>query len=67
MRTHFIELAGEINSNMPGYVVDKAAAALDRAAARGLSGAKILLLGVAYKAECRRHPRKPVAGDHGAF
>jgi len=46
--TRFIELAGEINSAMPYHVVESVATALDR---RGhtLSGAKILILGVAYK------------------
>jgi len=46
--THFIELAGEINTNMPGYVVTRLADALN---ARGacLKGAKVLVLGVAYK------------------
>lgn len=46
--THFIELAGEINTNMPDYVVSKTADALNK---RGkcLRGAKILILGIAYK------------------
>jgi UDP-N-acetyl-D-glucosamine dehydrogenase len=46
--THFIELAGEINTNMPAYVVGKLGDALN---ARGkcLKGARILVLGVAYK------------------
>jgi UDP-N-acetyl-D-glucosamine dehydrogenase len=43
--TRFIELAGEINSAMPAYVVDRAAAVLGRP----LTGARILLLGLAYK------------------
>ena len=47
--TRFIELAGEINTSMPVYVVARLAEALDRLAGRGLSGAKILLLGIAYK------------------
>ena len=47
--TRFIELAGEVNSAMPGYVVERLAAALDRQSGRGLNGAKVLLLGVAYK------------------
>jgi UDP-N-acetyl-D-glucosamine dehydrogenase len=46
--TRLIELAGEINSAMPAYVVQKLADALnDRA--KPLRGAKVLLLGVAYK------------------
>jgi UDP-N-acetyl-D-glucosamine dehydrogenase len=48
--TRFIELAGEINTGMPHYVVDKVAAALnDRQ--KSLKGSKILLLGLAYKAD----------------
>ena len=47
--TRFIELAGEINTGMPRYVVEQTAQALDRQAGRGLSGARILLLGLAYK------------------
>src|SRR5687767_13934595 len=44
----FIELAGEDNAEMPGHVVEKTVAAL---AARGkaIRGARVLLLGVAYK------------------
>jgi len=47
--TKFIELAGEINRMMPAYVVGRLAEELDRRFARGLNGARILLLGVAYK------------------
>ncbi|MFC0218391.1 nucleotide sugar dehydrogenase [Pseudochelatococcus lubricantis] len=47
--TRFIELAGEINTAMPHRVVDALAAALDRVRGRGLNGARILVLGVAYK------------------
>lgn len=47
--TRFIELAGEINTSMPNYVVDRLARELDRRAGRGLNGANILLIGVAYK------------------
>ncbi|HVB28346.1 MAG TPA: nucleotide sugar dehydrogenase [Terriglobia bacterium] len=46
--TRFIELAGEINSAMPGRVVDALAEALNRRR-QCLHGSKILLLGVAYK------------------
>ncbi|MEW6218451.1 MAG: nucleotide sugar dehydrogenase [Thermodesulfobacteriota bacterium] len=46
--TKFIELAGEVNSAMPYYVVQRAMEALnDRG--RALNGARVLLLGVAYK------------------
>jgi len=49
IRTRFIELAGEINSAMPRRVVDRLAEALDRREKRGLNGARILLIGAAYK------------------
>jgi len=46
--TRFIELAGEINTSMPYYVVNEVAAALnDRK--KSLKGSRVLLLGVAYK------------------
>jgi UDP-N-acetyl-D-glucosamine dehydrogenase len=47
--TRFVELAGEINARMPYLVVERLAAALDEAGLRGLHGARILLVGVAYK------------------
>jgi UDP-N-acetyl-D-glucosamine dehydrogenase len=47
--TRFIELAGEINSNMPNYVVNELAIALDRQQRKGLTGSSILVLGLAYK------------------
>ena len=47
--TRFIELAGEINSNMPDYVVSKVAEALNEAG-KPVKGSKILMLGLAYKA-----------------
>jgi UDP-N-acetyl-D-glucosamine dehydrogenase len=48
LSTRFIELAGEVNATMPQWVVSKVADALnDRGQA--LKGAKILVLGIAYK------------------
>jgi UDP-N-acetyl-D-glucosamine dehydrogenase len=47
--TRFIELAGQINTAMPHYVVDRAAEALDRHSGKGLSAARLLIMGVAYK------------------
>lgn len=44
----FIELAAEINTSMPGYVVDKISVALNEQR-RCFNGATILVLGVAYK------------------
>ncbi|HMN96805.1 MAG TPA: nucleotide sugar dehydrogenase [Phycisphaerales bacterium] len=46
--TRFIELAGEINSAMPHHVVDRLAAALNDDG-RAVRGARILVLGIAYK------------------
>ena len=45
----FIELAGEINTAMPRIVVEKLAQALDERSGRGLNGARILVIGAAYK------------------
>jgi UDP-N-acetyl-D-glucosamine dehydrogenase len=47
--TRFIELAGEINSAMPDYVVSQLARELDARARKGLNGARVLVVGVAYK------------------
>jgi UDP-N-acetyl-D-glucosamine dehydrogenase len=47
--TRFIELAGEINTGMPRYVVDRLRQELDSRFGKGLSGARILIVGVAYK------------------
>jgi UDP-N-acetyl-D-glucosamine dehydrogenase len=46
--TRFIELAGEINSNMPYHVLESVAKALNQHK-KALNGARILVLGVAYK------------------
>jgi UDP-N-acetyl-D-glucosamine dehydrogenase len=48
IHTHFIELAGEINNTMPYYVIEKIMRALN-ASGRSLVGAKILVIGAAYK------------------
>jgi UDP-N-acetyl-D-glucosamine dehydrogenase len=47
-RTRFIELAGEINTAMPYFVIDQIAAALNEQC-KSIKGAKIMVLGVAYK------------------
>lgn len=49
METRFIELAGQINTAMPRVVVDRTAEALNQAAGKGLKGARVLLIGAAYK------------------
>jgi UDP-N-acetyl-D-glucosamine dehydrogenase len=48
MVTRFIELAGEINTSMPDYVVQRVVEALNEHG-RPLRGSKVLVLGVAYK------------------
>ncbi len=47
-RTRFIELAGEVNTGMPYYVIEKTALALNRHK-KCLNGSRILVLGLAYK------------------
>ena len=57
--SRFVELAGEINRAMPGYVVDRCAAALGEESGRTLAGSRVLVLGIAYKrnvADVRESP-----------
>jgi UDP-N-acetyl-D-glucosamine dehydrogenase len=49
--TRFIELAGEVNNNMPYFCRSLISQALNHGAQRSVSGAKVLILGVAYKAD----------------
>ena len=49
--TRFIELAGEINNNMPYFCRSVISQALNHGAQKSLKGSKILLIGVAYKAD----------------
>ncbi len=48
LQTKFIELAGEINSSMPYYVIQRTQEALNEKS-KSLKGAKVLVLGAAYK------------------
>ncbi len=48
VNTRFIELAGEVNTAMPEYVVGRIQAALNQRS-RALRGARVLVLGVSYK------------------
>lgn len=48
LHTRFIELAGEINSDMPHWVVGKLTDALNQRS-RAVKGSRILVLGIAYK------------------
>ncbi len=47
--TKFIELAGEVNTEMPHYVINRVAEALN-AAKKPVNGSRVLLVGLAYKA-----------------
>ena len=49
LATRFIELAGEINAAMPRYVVSRIVDELNKRNGIGLNGAKILVVGLAYK------------------
>ena len=49
LHTEFIELAGKVNSQMPSFCVAKVARALN-SRRKALNGARVLVLGVAYKA-----------------
>lgn len=48
VNTRFIELAGEINSSMPDYVISKVVSALN-STKKPIQGSRILILGIAYK------------------
>lgn len=48
VHTRFIELAGEVNSAMPAWVIGKIAEALNERE-RSIKGSRILVLGIAYK------------------
>jgi len=56
--TRFIELAGEINTGMPDYVVNKMADALNKVG-KPLRGSRILVLGAAYKRDVDDHRESP--------
>ncbi|XVQ12235.1 nucleotide sugar dehydrogenase [Spirillospora sp. CA-255316] len=59
----FVELAQEINDRMPRYIVERAQQLLN-AQGRALKDARILLLGVTYKADIadqRESPARPIA------
>jgi len=46
--TKFIELAGEVNRLMPGYIIDKLQQALNERG-KSIKGSKLMILGLAYK------------------
>lgn len=48
LHTRFIELAGEVNTKMPQYVIDRSIIALNEKR-KPVNGSKILVVGLAYK------------------
>jgi UDP-N-acetyl-D-glucosamine dehydrogenase len=72
IHTRFIEIAGEINEAMPEYVVRRTAEVLSRTKKKALNGARILVMGLAYKADVddeRESPSFHILDqllDHGA-
>ncbi|NER59508.1 nucleotide sugar dehydrogenase, partial [Pseudomonas sp. MAFF212428] len=48
LHTRFIELAGEVNSAMPDYVIAKVSSALNERK-KAVNGSRVLVLGIAYK------------------
>jgi UDP-N-acetyl-D-glucosamine dehydrogenase len=70
--TRFIELAGEINAAMPDYVVERVGAALAEQS-KSIRGARIAILGVAYKRDVDDPRESPafrimeLLGERGAI
>ena len=60
VNTRFIELAGEVNRAMPEWVVNKIASALNEKG-KAIKGAKILVLGLAYKKNVEDVRESPAA------
>ncbi len=60
-KTRFIELAGEINSQVNHYVVDRVFKSLNKAG-KAVKGSKVFLLGVAYKKDINDYRESPAIG-----
>src|SRR5262249_8915208 len=60
VHTRFIELAGEVNADMPGWVVGKVIRALN-ARRKPVAGSRILILGIAYKKNVNDARETPAA------
>src|SRR5439155_20908041 len=62
LNTRFIELAGEVNTAMPQYVVDRVVEALNDEG-KAVRGSRVCVLGVAYKKDVddpRESPAFPI-------
>jgi len=57
--TRFVELAGEINNNMPYFCRSVISQALNHGAGKPVKDSKILMIGVAYKADIDDHRESP--------
>lgn len=72
LATHFIELAGEINTNMPRRIVTRLLEELSLRQHKALAGSKVLLCGLAYKKDIDDMRESPsleiihVLKEHGA-
>lgn len=70
--TRFIELAGEINTSMPQYVVQKVITVINQNCQKSIRGASILILGLSYKKDIDDPRESPsfrlieILEDHGA-
>jgi UDP-N-acetyl-D-glucosamine dehydrogenase len=63
--TEFIDLAGKVNANMPYFCRSLISQALNHGAQKSLKGSRILILGVAYKADIddvRESPAEKIVG-----
>jgi UDP-N-acetyl-D-glucosamine dehydrogenase len=56
--TRFIELAGEVNTSMPYFVLERIVEVLNQAG-RALKGARVLVLGIAYKKDIDDNRESP--------
>lgn len=69
----FIELAGDINSHMPEYVIDRITELLNERYAKALNKSNVLVLGVAYKRDIKDMRESPALDviklleDKGAY
>jgi UDP-N-acetyl-D-glucosamine dehydrogenase len=66
LSARFVELAGDVDMSMQHYVIGCLAAALDQRWGRGLKGARVLVIGVAYKKnvnDLRETPATRIMGE----